>query len=52
MYMYICMYVFGYTAQWQPGILVSQPEIKCMAPGVEVWSLNHWTIREIPESYF
>ena len=47
--MYACIWLCCSVA---PGILVSQPEIKPMAPGVEVWSLNHWTIREIPESYF
>ena len=30
------------------GILVPWPGIKPMAPAVEVWSLNHWTDREIP----
>ena len=28
-------------------ILVPQPGIKPVPPAVEVWSLNHWTIREV-----
>ena len=38
---------FGYTAC---GILVPQPGIKAMPPALEVWSLNHWTTREVPSS--
>ena len=30
------------------GILVPQPGIEPVPPAVEVWSLNHWTIREVP----
>ena len=30
------------------GILVLQPEIEPVPPAVEVWSLNHWTAREVP----
>ena len=30
------------------GILTPQPGIEPMRPAVEVWSLNHWTAREIP----
>ena len=29
-------------------ILVSQPGIEPVPPAVEVWSLNHWTAREVP----
>ena len=28
--------------------LVPWPGIKPMPPALEVWSLNHWTSREIP----
>ena len=30
------------------GILVPQPGIKPAPPALEVWSLNHWTTREVP----
>ena len=30
------------------GILVPQPGFKLIPPAVEVWSLNHWTTREVP----
>jgi len=29
-------------------ILGPQPGIKPLAPTVEAWSLNHWTVREVP----
>ena len=29
------------------GILIPQPGIKAMSPALGVWSLNHWTIREV-----
>ena len=32
--------------------LSSPPGIKHVPPAVEVWSLNHWTAREVPSSYF
>ena len=33
-------------------ILVSRPGIKQVPPAMEVWSLNHWTVREIPIKSF
>ena len=30
------------------GILFPQPEI----PALELWSLNHWTTREVPKIHF
>ena len=33
------------------GILVPQPGIEPMPPEVEAQSLNHWTAREIPQSF-
>ena len=30
------------------GILVPQEGIKPAAPALKVWSLNHWTAREVP----
>ena len=29
-------------------ILVPQPGIEPVPPAVEVWSLNHWTTKEVP----
>ena len=34
------------------GILVSRPGIKPASPEVEVWSLNHWTAREVPNPLY
>ena len=34
------------------GILVFYPGIEPVPPAVEVWSLNHWTIREISMNRF
>ena len=31
------------------GILVPWPRIEPVPPALEVWSLNHWTAREVPE---
>ena len=31
------------------GILVPQPGLKPAPPTREVWSLNHWTTREVPK---
>ena len=41
------IYLFGHTTC---GILVPQPGIELMPPAVEVWSLNSWTTREVPEN--
>ena len=29
-------------------MLVPQPGMEPMPPAVEMWSLNHWTTREVP----
>ena len=36
------------------GILASQPGIELASPVLEAWkhSLNHWTTREVPGSFF
>ena len=44
---YFIYLFFGYTAC---GILVPQPGIEAMPPALEVWSLNHWTTREVLSS--
>ena len=33
------------------GILVPGLEIKPIPPASEVWSLNHWTAREVPNMF-
>ena len=33
------------------GILVPSPGIEPTSPALEVWSLNHWTTREVPYSH-
>ena len=34
------------------GILVPQPEIESTPLAVEVWSPNHWTVKEVPQRFF
>ena len=34
------------------GILVPRPEIEPALPAMEVQSLNHWTVREVPDHYY
>ena len=34
------------------GILVSWPGIEPTPPALKVRSLNHWTVREVPQSFF
>ena len=45
----------GWGLFWLPcgtcGIVIPPPGVKPVLPEVEVWSLNHWTTREIPLSY-
>ena len=43
---YIYIYIWLDHATWW--ILVPQPGIKPMPPSMEVWSLNHWTTKEVP----
>ena len=33
------------------GILVLQPGIKLMPPGLEAWCLKHWTTKEFPRNH-
>ena len=44
-YIYLLLFIFGCATC---RILVPGPGIEPMPPGVEVWSLNHWTSREAP----
>ena len=43
------LFIFNFLAIWH-GLwdLVPWPGIKPMPPALDVWSLNHWTAREIP----
>ena len=51
-YYYYHYHLFFGCSGWYAGILVPWPGIKFMPPAVEAWSLNHWTSREIPDSWF
>ena len=39
-------FFFGHTAKC--GILVPWPGIKPVSSALQIWSLNHWTTREVP----
>ena len=40
LFLWLCLKAFG--------MLVSLPGTEPVCPAVEVWSLNHWTTREVP----
>ena len=40
------LFFFGHTAKC--GILVPWPGIKPVSSALQIWSLNHWTTREVP----
>ena len=40
--------VFFWLCHLACGILVPQPGTEPVTPALEVWSLNHWTAREVP----
>ena len=42
---YLESYLFGHTT-WHTDL--TQPGMQTVPPAVEVWSLNHWTTREVP----
>ena len=44
------LFTFGHHAAWR--IIIPWPGIKSMPSAVEVWSLNHWTIKEVPALVF
>ena len=48
---HVCLFFifFGPTAC---GILAPQPRIEPMPPALEVWSINHWTPREVSPVHF
>ena len=43
---------FGFFGRMAGGNLVPQPGIRPMTPAVEIRSINHWTVSEIPENCF
>ena len=45
---YSFYYYFGRPCHVACGILVPQPGIEPMPPAVEAYSLNRWTVREVP----
>ena len=52
----IVIYLFNFfsfcllPAAWR--ILVIQPGIEPVPPAVEVWCLNHWTAKEVPNQLY
>ena len=56
LFWFVCLFVFIYLAA--PGLscsmrdLVPWPGIEPGPPALEVWSLNHWTTREVPNCCF
>ena len=46
----VCLSVCLWPHYVACGILVLQPMPETVPPAVEVWSLNHWTTREVPAS--
>ena len=42
----LLFFFFGHTAKC--GILVPWPGIKPVSSALQIWSLNHWTTREVP----
>ena len=45
------MNIFFWPHHVACGILVPRPGIWPMPPALEVWSLNHWTTREVPVTH-
>ena len=50
-YYFILFYVLIWPYHAAFGILAPRPGMEPEPPAVEVWSLNHWTTREIPAFY-
>ena len=48
-YIFFVLFRLHHTAC---GILVSWPGIEPTPPALKVRSLNHWTVREVPQSFF
>lgn len=44
----VCVSVCVCLATWPSGIVVLWPGIKPVLPALGVWSINHWTAREVP----
>ena len=52
MHILLCCYCVCFFSIWPHceayGILVPRPGIKSLLSVLEVWSLNHWTVRKVP----
>ena len=46
-YLFI-LFIYFWPCHAACGILVLRPGIESMPPAVGVWSLNHWTAKEVP----
>ena len=46
--LFVCLFLVFWPHHAACGILVPLPGIEPVPPAVKVWSLNHWTTREIP----
>ena len=47
-----CILIFLFFGPTACGILVPQPRIEPTLPALEVWSINHWTPREVSPVHF
>ena len=48
---FFCLFFFSWLHPAACGILVPQPGTESMPLAFKVWSLHHWTTREIPISF-
>ena len=51
LFLFSYLYIYFWPHCTACGILVSWPRIEPVIPALGVWSLNHWTTREVPRSH-
>ena len=49
---YCFCFMFWFFGREACGILAPRPGMEPASPASEVWSLNHWTAREVPWAHF
>ena len=49
---FFCLFFIFWPGHEARGILVPRLGIKPVPPAVEAWSLNQWTVREVPSFFF